>query len=135
MVIIDGDQAWPPRANHAERSAMHGRVCSRHDTGALDDGAVLGPLPERPVVHSDAGHEWRPCRPTVHDWRDRHARGAGVGAGQPPLTSGAHHARGNQDGKLRYTGRRRLVVESWLALVNAVIVLGRLIRRCWGCHR
>jgi transposase len=46
------------------------------------------------------------------------------------------HARVNQDGKLRWcTERRRLVVEFWLALVNAVIVCGRLVRRAWTCYR
>jgi len=39
-------------------------------------------------------------------------------------------------GKLRWcTERRRLVVEFWLALVNAVIVCGRLLRRAWSCYR
>jgi hypothetical protein len=33
------------------------------------------------------------------------------------------------------TERRRLVVEFWLALVNAAIVLGWLLRRAWSCHR
>ena len=46
------------------------------------------------------------------------------------------HARGNQYGTLRWrTERRRLVVEFWLALVNAVIVCGRLIRHAWSCYR
>jgi hypothetical protein len=44
------------------------------------------------------------------------------------------HAWGNQDGKLRWcTERRRLVVELWLALANAAIVGGRLVRRAWTC--
>jgi hypothetical protein len=46
------------------------------------------------------------------------------------------HALGNQDGKLRWcTERRRLVVEFWLALANAAIVLGRLLRRAWTHYR
>jgi hypothetical protein len=28
-----------------------------------------------------------------------------------------------------------VVVEFWLALVNAAIVCGRLIRRAWTCYR
>jgi hypothetical protein len=41
---------------------------------------------------------------------------------------------GNQYGKLRWcTERRRRVVASWLALVNAIIVCGRLLRRAWSC--
>jgi hypothetical protein len=42
------------------------------------------------------------------------------------------HAWANQYGKLRWcTERRRLVVEFWLALANAAIVCGRLVRRAW----
>ena len=33
------------------------------------------------------------------------------------------------------TERRRLVVAFWLALVNAAIVCGRLLRRAWTCYR
>jgi hypothetical protein len=46
------------------------------------------------------------------------------------------HAWGNQYGKLRWcTERCRLVVEFWLALANAVLVCGRLIRRGWTHFR
>jgi hypothetical protein len=46
------------------------------------------------------------------------------------------HAWANQYGKLRWcTERRRLVVEFWLALANAAIVCGRLIRRAWTHYR
>jgi hypothetical protein len=42
---------------------------------------------------------------------------------------GRTHAWGNQDGKLCWcTERRRLVVQFWLALAGAIIVLGRLVR-------
>jgi hypothetical protein len=43
---------------------------------------------------------------------------------------------GNQDGKLRWrTERRRVVVEFWLLLALALIVVGRLIRRAWTTDR
>ncbi len=43
---------------------------------------------------------------------------------------------GNQYGKLRWcTERRRVVVEFWLLLALALIVVGRLIRRAWTCYR
>jgi hypothetical protein len=46
------------------------------------------------------------------------------------------HAWGNQGGKLRWcTERRRLVVAFGLALANAVIVCGRLLRRAWSRYR
>jgi hypothetical protein len=38
--------------------------------------------------------------------------------------------------KLRWcTERRRIVVEFWLALANAAIVCGRLVRRAWTHYR
>jgi len=49
---------------------------------------------------------------------------------------GRTQAWGNQDGELRWcTQRRRVVVEFWLALANATIVCGRLIRRAWTHYR
>jgi hypothetical protein len=46
------------------------------------------------------------------------------------------HAWGNQYGKLRWcTQCRRLVVEFWLALANAAIALGRLVRHAWVSYR
>jgi transposase len=46
------------------------------------------------------------------------------------------HAWANQYGKLRWcTGRRRIVVEFWLALAGAAIVCGRLVRHSWACYR
>jgi hypothetical protein len=46
------------------------------------------------------------------------------------------HARGNQDGRLRWcTERRRIVVALWLALAHATITLGRLLRQAWTSDR
>jgi hypothetical protein len=46
------------------------------------------------------------------------------------------HAWGNQYGKLRRcTERRRVVVEFWLLLALALIVVGRLLRRAWTTYR
>jgi hypothetical protein len=68
--------------------------------------------------------------------RDRHPRGASPDPRWPPVVVKRAHAWGNQDGKLRWcTERRRLVVAFWLALANAVIVCGRLIRRAWTHYR
>jgi hypothetical protein len=56
--------------------------------------------------------------------------------GRSPLGDRATHAWGDQYGKLRWcTERRRVVVEFWLALANAAIVGGRLLRRAWTCDR
>jgi hypothetical protein len=66
----------------------------------------------------------------------RHPRAASPDPGGSPLGDRADPRLGNQDGKLRWcTERRRLVVAFWLALANAVIVWGRLVRRAWVCYR
>jgi hypothetical protein len=101
---------------------------------------VVGPLPERPVVHLDAGYDYQPCRQVL---AARAMAGEIAARGVPaPIQVGCRwviertHAWGNQYGKLRWcTERRRLVVEFWLALANAAIVCGRLVRRAWTCHR
>jgi hypothetical protein len=45
------------------------------------------------------------------------------------------HAWGNQYGKLRWCTERRRLVEFWLALANAAVVCGRLVRCAWTCYR
>jgi hypothetical protein len=70
----------------------------------------------------DAGYDYRPCRQVLAE------RGM---VGQI-----ATRAWGNHYGKLRWcTERRPLVVEFWMALANAAIVCGRLIRRAWTHYR
>jgi hypothetical protein len=92
---------------------------------------VIRRLPAQPVVHLDAGYDYAACS------------GRSPRRGVPaPIQASRRwpvertHAWGNQYGKLRWcTERRRLVVAFWLALANAVIVCGRLVRRAWTCHR
>jgi transposase len=106
----------------------------------LDTITMVGVLPERPVVHLDAGYDYRPCRQVL---AERGMLGQIATRGIPaPIRAGRRwviertHAWGNQYGKLRWcTERRRLVVEFWLALASAAIVLGRLLRRAWTCYR
>ena len=133
----------PPR-----RAASHWPRCpapaNHRDDGllaaTLDAIGVVGPLPERPMVHLDAGYDWQPCRQVL---AERGMVGEVATRGRPaPIQAGRRwviertHAWGNQYGKLRWcTERRRTVVEFWLALVNALIVLGRLLRRAWSCYR
>jgi transposase len=117
---------------------------NRRDDGllaaTLDAVAAAVPLPERPTVHLDAGYDYRPCRDAL---AERGMLGQIATRGQPaPVQVGRRwvvertHAWGNQYGKLRWcTERRRPVVEFWLALVLAVITLGRLLRRAWTCYR
>jgi hypothetical protein len=102
--------------------------------------AVLGVLPAQPVVHLDAGYDYQTCRQVLVE---RAMVGQIATRGVPaPVQAGRRwpvertHAWGNQYGKLRWcTERRRLVVEFWLALANAAIALGRLVRRAWVSHR
>jgi IS5 family transposase len=103
-------------------------AANRRDDGllaaTLDTMAVVGVLPARPVVHLDAGYDWKPCRQAL---AARGMLGEIATRGMPaPIQASQRwpvertHAWGNQDGKLRWcTERRRLVVESWLALANA----------------
>jgi IS5 family transposase len=79
------------------------------------------PLPNRPIVHLDAGYDWKPCREelAVRGLVGRIAR-----RGQPaPIQVGRRwgiertHAWANNYGKLRWcTERRQIVVDFWLAL-------------------
>jgi hypothetical protein len=131
-------------------SAYRREVCRsagpghRRDDGllaaTLDGIAVVGSLPTQPMVHLDAGYDYQPCRQVL---ADRGMVGQIATRGIPaPIQAGRRwviertHAWGNQYGKLRWcTERRRLVVEFWLALASAVIVLGRLSRRVWTHYR
>jgi transposase len=117
---------------------------NRRDDGllaaTLDALAMVGVLPARPVVHLDAGYDYQPCRRVL---AERGMVGEIATRGLPaPIQASrrwagrAHPRLGNQYGKLRWcTERRRLVVEFWLALANAAIVCGRLVRRAWTCYR
>jgi transposase len=117
---------------------------NRRDDGllaaTLDAVGVVGPLPPRPTVHLDAGYDYQPCRQVL---ATRGMVGEITPRGQPaPVQAGRRwvveraHAWGNQYGKLRWCSeRRRAVVEFWLALANAAIVLGRLLRRAWARYR
>jgi transposase len=117
---------------------------NRRDDGllgaTLDAVEALGLLAAQPMVHLDAGYDYQPCRQVL---ADHGLVGEIATRGLPaPIQVGRRwviertHAWGNQYGKLRWcTERRRLVVEFWLALANAAIVCGRLVRRAWTCYR
>jgi transposase len=123
--------AVPAAANRRDDSLL---------AATLDTVAVLGILPAQPVVHLDAGYDYQTCRQVLVE---RAMVGQIATRGEPaPVQAGRRwpvertHAWGNQYGKLRWcTERRRLVVEFWLALANAAIALGRLVRRAWVCYR
>jgi hypothetical protein len=85
---------------------------------------MVGVLPERPVVHLDAGYDYQPCQQVL---AARGMVGQIATRGQPaPIQASRRwpvertHAWANQYGKLRWcTERRRVVVEFWLALAAA----------------
>jgi hypothetical protein len=117
---------------------------NRRDDGllaaTLDAIGRIGPLPAQPVVHLDAGYDWKPCRQVLAE-RGMVGEIATRGIAAPIQVTRRWviertHAWGNQYGKLRWcTERRRLVVEFWLALASAAIICGRLIRRAWIHYR
>jgi Transposase DDE domain len=50
--------AVPAAANHRDDGLL---------AATLDTITVIGPLPERPLVHLDAGYDWQPCRKVLAD--------------------------------------------------------------------
>jgi transposase len=100
----------------------------------------LGPLPEEPTVHLDAGYDSDKTRTTL---AERGLAGQIAHKGIPaPIQAtkrwpvGRTHAWGNNFGKLRWcTERNTPVVEFWLALAQVIITMGRLIRQAWTCYR
>ena len=121
----------PAPANHRDDGLL---------AATLDAIGAVGPLPAQPVVHLDAGYDYQPCRQIL---TKRGMVGQIATRGIPaPIQTGRRwviertHAWGNQYGKLRRCiDRRRLVVAFWLALANAAIVCGRLVRRAWTHYR
>jgi transposase len=106
----------------------------------LDAVGPVGPLPQRPTVHLDAGYDSQTCRQVL---AERGMAGEIATRGLPAPVQASRrwpvertHAWGNQYGKLRWcTERRRVVVAFWLALAGAAIVCGRLLRRAWTHYR
>ena len=101
----------------------------------------LGPLPAQPTVHLDRGYDSGKTRTTLAD-RGLVERIAQRGLPAPVQTSRRWpvertHAWGsNNFGKLRWcTERHQRVVEFWVALAHAVIILGRLVRQAWTHYR
>jgi transposase len=134
-VVTDADGIWlgsvPAPANHRDDGLL---------AATLDTLALVAGLPERPVVHLDAGYDFQPCRQVL---AARGMTGQIATRGVPAPVQASRrwpvartHAWGNQYGKLRWcTERRRVVVAFWLALAAAVIVCGRLVRRAWTYYR
>jgi hypothetical protein len=128
--------ALPAPANRRD----DGLLAATLDAAATVTAAAVGPLPGTLTVHLDAGYDYQPCRQVL---ADRGMVGQIAARRLPaPIQAGRRwviertHAWANQYGKLRWcTERRRTVVEFWLALANAAVVCGRLVRRAWTHYR
>jgi hypothetical protein len=123
--------AVPAPANHRDDRLL---------AATLDAITTAVPLPERLTVHLDAGCDDQRCRDVL---AARGMAGQIATRGLPaPIQAGRRwviertHAWANQYGKLGWcTERRRVVVEFWLLLALALIVVGRLLRRAWTTYR
>jgi transposase len=128
--------ALPAPANQRD----DGLLAATLEAAATVTAAVVGPLPGQVTVHLDAGYDYQPCRQVL---ADRGMAGQIATRGlSAPIQAGRRwpvertHAWANQYGKLRWcTERRRIVVQFWLLLALALIVVGRLIRRAWTDYR
>jgi hypothetical protein len=128
--------ALPAPANRRD----DGLLAATLDAAATVTTAAVGPLPGQLTVHLDAGYDYQPCRQVL---ADRGMVGQIATRGVPaPIQAGRRwpvertHAWANQYGKLRWcTERRQVVVQFWLLLALALIVVGRLIRRAWTHYR
>jgi hypothetical protein len=128
--------ALPAPANRRD----DGLLAATLDAAATVTAAVVGPLPGTLTVHLDAGYDYQPCRQVLAD-RGMVGQIATRGVAAP-IQAGRRwviertHSWSNQYGKLRWcTERRQVVVEFWLLLALALIVVGRLIRRAWTHYR
>ncbi|MFD0532318.1 IS5 family transposase [Kitasatospora arboriphila] len=101
---------------------------------------ILGPLPEHPRLTLDAGYDYRPVHDGLAD-RRIDARIAARGAKTPIQTGGRWvvertNSWMNNFGKLRRcTERRKAVIQFFLALASALIIVRCLIRRAWTLYR
>jgi len=128
--------ALPAPANRRD----DGLLAATLDAAAVLTATAIGPLPATPTVHLDAGYDYQTCRDVL---ANRGMVGQIATRGLPvPIQADRRwviertHAWANQYGKLRWcTERRRVVVEFWLRLALALIVVGRLIRRAWTDYR
>jgi hypothetical protein len=113
---------------------------NRRDDGLLaatvDTLDKLGPLPEQPTVHLDAGYDYLPCR---HLLANRGMAGQIATRGLPAPVQGGRrwviersHAWLNTFGKLGWcTERRQSWAAFYLTLACVVVIIRRLIRQAW----
>jgi transposase len=106
----------------------------------LDLLANVGPLPEQVTVHLDRGYD---SGKTRSELAARGLRAEIACKGTPaPIQAGQRwvvertNAWHNAHRKLLIcTERRAAVIDFWISLANAIIIVRRLIRRTWTSHR
>ncbi len=106
----------------------------------LDLLAELGPLPDQVTVHLDRGYD---STKTRQELAARGLRGVIAQKGKPaPVQIGLRwvvertNAWHNAHRKLVLcTERRAPVIDFWIALANAIIIVRRLLRRAWTNYR
>ena len=118
---------------------------NRHDSGAAAPHLARSwpefgfDLPDQITVHPDAGYDSRASR----DLLDELGSEAVISAKGTPLHAGARwviertnswHNRGFKK-LLVCTERHTPVIEAFIALANAIIILRRLLRTAWTSHR
>jgi transposase len=106
----------------------------------LDTLDAVGPLPEWPTAHLDAGYDYQPCYDELA--RRGLAGRIAVRGVSAPVQVGRRwvversHAWLNASGKLRWcTERRGACVAFWLALACVVVIIRRLVRCAWTQYR
>jgi len=100
----------------------------------------IGPLPDHVTVHLDRGYDSTKTREELHA---RGLHGVIAQKGKPaPVQVGLRwvvertNAWHNAHRKLVLcTERRARVIDFWVALANAIIIVRRLLRRTWTTHR
>jgi len=106
----------------------------------LDLLTGLGPLPDQVTVHLDRGYDSAKSRAAL---AERGLHGQIARRGQPaPIQAGQRwvvqrtHAWHNALRKLQICTERRVkVIDFWIALANAIIMIRRLVRTAWTTHR
>ncbi len=106
----------------------------------LDLLAGLGPLPAQVTVHLDRGYDYGTIRTELaarglHPRIAERGKPAPVQAGRRWVVERTHAWLNDHRKLLICTERRARVIDFWIALANAIIIVRQLIRRAWLTYR
>ena len=104
------------------------------------DTIHLADLPDKPTVHLDRGYDNRPSR---EELERRNMRGEIARRGRPaPVQVGMRWVVertnswvNNYRKAVRCTERKKPVIEFWMKLINAFVIVARLVREAWLRYR